>query len=70
MKKLRDVTLFLSGNPNESTPSRLFVTYRIISGKALSDLRTLEINDPDTSVSFNDFLPNLYQEIKIAEGIE
>jgi len=69
-KKLKDVTLFLSGDPKKSYPPRVYATYRIVSGNAVSKVLNVVIDDPDTSTSLNEFWKNIHNQIKSNEGIE
>lgn len=69
-KKLKNVTFFLSGDPKKKYPAKVYVTYRVTAGKAISKVKTLVLDDPNTSKPFDEFWQEAYRQIKVTEGIE
>ncbi len=68
-KKLLDVTLFLSGEPDNAFPDKAFVSYKVKAGKAESKQKNYEIADLDSDLLMSDVFAGAMAEIKQFEGV-
>ncbi len=68
-KKLKNVTLFLSGEPENSFPDKAFMSYIVRAGKAEKKQQVYEIDDLDPNQPVADIFAAALVEIKQTEGV-
>lgn len=68
-KKLKNVTFFISGEPENAFPDTAYVSYAVKSGKAESKTKVYEIDDLDPNQPVADMFAAALTEIKQTEGI-
>ncbi len=67
--KLKKVTLFLSGEPENSFPDKAFMSYIVRAGKAEKKQQVYEIDDLDPNQPVADIFAAALVEIKQTEGV-
>lgn len=66
---LENLKMFAPGNPEESEPSEVLVTYSVVDGSARKDNCSHNVSEPDFSKTASTFWGDEIIAIKTAEGI-
>lgn len=69
-RKLTNIALFVSGEPENSFPDKIFMQYTVKAGPAEKRNQVYEVADPDPDQQLKDVWEEAIKEIKVIEGIE
>lgn len=71
MKKcLANIALFIVGNPSQPIPTRAFMTYSVMAGRAKKDHLVYEVPDLDPNQIASELWADSVAQIKTIEGID
>jgi hypothetical protein len=68
-KKLINLSLFVSGEPYNDFPDRVYMTYGVKVGQAKKDNLVYEVDDPDPNKTVSEIWEETIENIKRIEKI-
>jgi len=69
-KSLKNIVMFMAGDGGQGIPTRAFITYDVVTGKAEKNGCFYELPDPDWEQGLDKIWASAVKQIRSNEGIK